>query len=264
MSKPKEALGQAPSGSREPPPREVVARAMGAIRGGYVAVALYGSQARGTQRPDSDIDVLQVVRTRPGKYSDGNVNVTAYNVNALRQMSAQGSLFMLHLRTDGYILSDPDGTLEGIFGCYQFPPNFKSAIAELAAAARALTVQDADLHRDGLRRLGIYVARTMCYAILAERGEPEFDPEKVADKLGIPSVEHAIRMRLAPPREDDLHALHRAIVDLLGDLPPAGTTLDSLAVATLRDFPYAATLMTQVLSGPNEGFEYTALATPPI
>jgi predicted nucleotidyltransferase len=252
------------STSRAEPSPEVVARAMAAVRGEYVAVALYGSQARGTARPDSDIDVLQVVTTRPGKYSDGIVNVTAYNVDTLWEMSAQGSLFMLHLRTDGSILRDPDGTLSDIFASYQMPPNFRQSIKELATAARALTVQDAHLHRTGLRKLGIYVARTACYAVLAERGEPEFDPEIVAKKLGIPSMTRALHMRLMEPREDDLGVLVSAISDLLGQVPPAETTLDSLAVRTLSTNPYASTLMTQVLAGPQNGFEYTALATPPI
>lgn len=263
MSSSRTSAASAPAPERKPHP-EVVARALAAVRGPYIAVCLYGSQARGTQRHDSDIDVLQVVSTRPGKYSDGDVNVTVYNVDTLRQMAPQGSLFMLHLCTDSYIISDPVGTLSQILESYRRPSSFNRAIAELAAAARALTVKDASTYRDGLRRLGIYIARTACYAVLAERGEAEFDPDLVATKLGIPSMTRALHMRLEPPRSDDLDALYRAIVDLLGYVPRAGTTLDSLATTLLHEFPYAATLMVQVIAGPADGFGYTALGAPPI
>src|SRR6266511_2820971 len=222
---------------RRPVPHpDVIVRARAAVRGPYLAILLYGSQARGTQRPDSDIDVLQVVHARPGKYSDGNVNVTAYAIDTLSEM----------------------------LDSYERPSHFANAIAELTAAARALTVEDAADHWDGLRKLGIYVARTVCYAVLADRGEPEFDPDIVAARLGVPSMQRALRLRLEPPRADDLHTLHSAVVDLLGDVPPAGTTLDSLAAGLLYDSPYAATLMIQTLAGGTDGFEYTALGAPPI
>lgn len=249
---------------RPVPHPDVIVRARAAVRGPYLAILLYGSQARGTQRPDSDIDVLQVVRARPGKYSDGNVNVTAYTIDTLREMCRRGSLFMLHLCMDGYVVEDAGGVLSEILDGYERPSHFTNAIAELTAAARALTVEDAADHWDGLRKLGIYVARTVCYAVLADRGEPEFDPDVVAARLGVPSMQRALRLRLEPPRADDLHTLHSAVVDLLGDVPPAGTTLDSLAAELLYDSPYAATLMIQALAGGTDGFEYTALGAPPI
>ena len=249
---------------RRVPSPDVVARALAAVRGPYLAILLYGSQARGTQRPDSDIDVLQVVHARPGKYSDGNVNVTAYTLDALWEMCRQGSLFMLHLCTDGHIVEDPGRLLSEILNSYERPSHFANAIAELTAAARALTVADAADHWNGLRKLGIYVARTACYAVLADRGEPEFDPDVVAARLEVPSMQRALRLRHEPPRADDLHTLHSAVVDLLGEVPEAGTTLDSLAAELLYDSPYAATLMIQALAGGIDGFEYTALGAPPI
>jgi len=249
---------------RPVPHPDVIVRARAAVREPYLAILLYGSQARGTQRPDSDIDVLQVVHARPGKYTDGNINVTAYTIDTLWEMCRRGSLFMLHLCMDGYVVEDPRGVLSEILGSYERPSHFANAIAELTAAARALTVEDAADHWDGLRKLGIYVARTVCYAVLADRGEPEFAPDVVAARLGVPSMQRALRLRLEPPRVDDLHTLHSAVVDLLGDVPPAGTTLDSLAAELLYDSPYAATLMIQALAGGTDGFEYTALGAPPI
>ena len=64
-----------------------------------LAYAVYGSQARGTATDRSDIDVLQLVDTRPGVHSAGPVNVTSYLPFTLREMAMRGSLFVLHLKT---------------------------------------------------------------------------------------------------------------------------------------------------------------------
>lgn len=59
--------------SMERPVDESVTLALRFVRNDAVAVMMYGSRARGTERPDSDIDILAVVNDRPGSANYGNV-----------------------------------------------------------------------------------------------------------------------------------------------------------------------------------------------
>src|SRR6266516_788528 len=85
-----------------------------ALTGESLAVMLYGSRARGRPRLDSDVDVLQLVPSRPGSYSVGRVNVAAYTPAHLMLLARRGSLFVRHLRDEGILLEDPKGVLARI------------------------------------------------------------------------------------------------------------------------------------------------------
>ena len=80
------------------------------LRGHTLASMLYGSHARGDARPDSDVDLLQLVPQSPRSYLVGSATVVAYTPAQLRMMSLQGSLFAWHLRTEGLIFRIPQGS----------------------------------------------------------------------------------------------------------------------------------------------------------
>ena len=108
------------------------------LSGPSIAVMLYGSQARG-ERPDSDVDVLQVVEDRGRVYSVGEVNVSAYRAAHFRELASRGSLFVRHLRDEGVVLSDPDRVLQQILSEYLEPASYGALRAELAVVVSALT-----------------------------------------------------------------------------------------------------------------------------
>jgi predicted nucleotidyltransferase len=74
-----------------------------ALQGESLAVMVYGSVARGTDRPNSDLDVLQVRSDRQWLYRIGRVNVSAYTPEFLAKLAGTGSLFVLHLKLDGLV-----------------------------------------------------------------------------------------------------------------------------------------------------------------
>jgi hypothetical protein len=236
------------------------------LEGPSLATAVYGSQARGTARIDSDFDVLQVVRTRPRSYSTGNVNVSAYHPASLRTMARRGSLFILHLKLDAVTVDDPYGLLAEVLLSYVEPPSYIPLMTEIAAAAVALhPVVDTTLYEKSLRRLGIYLVRTAAYATLAARKTPTFDTDRAMKLLGRREVTQAANLRLTSVGKGDLHLILKALRVLLGDIPENRyESVEALAVAYADVRPYASALLTQVLLGESHGIEYTALTPPPL
>lgn len=208
--------------------------ALAGLSGESLAVALYGSQARGTAGPGSDIDVLQVVRDGARRYSRGRVEVTALNAEQLLRMSREGALFVLHLRCDARVLADPHGILAEVLAGYRHPDSYGPFRADLAAAATLLRVNTAEFaeHGQGLVRLALYLARSCACIATVEAGSPVTDAEGFADRLADPALGAAlaVRRRTGPFVPQDLRAL-ADVLDRYLPVPPRrpGATLAELA-----------------------------------
>jgi hypothetical protein len=231
-------------------------------------VAVYGSQARGSVGPASDVDVLQLVAANPRSYSVGAVNVTAYTPEALRGMARRGSLFVLHLRTDALVLSDPDLVLRESLDTYRAPASYATLYDELRAVSAALLpATDSTDYAERLRGLGMFALRTAIYARLADLGCPTFDLRAAAAQISDHRVSAAVVIRRLRPGPADLRLLHDALGALLGPLPanPYGS-VEALAVMLSGPNPYAAALLAHALSRPSDAGEldYTAIPPPPL
>jgi predicted nucleotidyltransferase len=90
-----------------------------------IGLCVVGSVARGDDRPDSDIDILVVVRERqtnnellaalPQQLRSPRLSLICKSREALARLAREGSLFLAHARIEGRVVYDPEGLLEAAF-----------------------------------------------------------------------------------------------------------------------------------------------------
>jgi len=220
---------------------------------------LYGSRARGAHRPDSDVDVLQLVPSCPRSYSRGRVNVTSYTPDHLIHLARRGSLFVCHLWQEGVILEDPFGTLSTILRNYKAPTSYDPLKTEMAVVLAATATLRPEDFSTGMLRLAIYATRTMLYINAAELASLTFDTQRAANACGVPELASLLRTR----RSQDGPVLSVIGQQLLSTDPPEDIPADlpSIAVWSIARFPLAAQLLQLAIAGESQ-IPYTILTLP--
>lgn len=229
-----------------------------ALTSDRLGTLLYGSRARGGHRPDSDVDVLQLVPSRPRSYSRGRVNITSYTPNHLLYLARQGSLFVCHLRQEGIVLED-SGILSAILEAYRAPSNYDRLKTEVAVVLAAISSLSPEDFSPGMLRLAIYTTRTALYIKAAQLERLTFDTQRAADVCGIPDLGPLLRTRFT----QDGHMLSAIGQHLLGLNPPKDipTDLPAIAVWSIGRFPLAAQLLQVAIAGESQ-IPYTSLTLP--
>lgn len=230
-----------------------------------LGLMLYGSVARGSNGPQSDVDILELVPANARSYQLGNANVTSYEVGHLRTLAERGSLFVLHLRHDGLILDDPSGVLQRTLDAYRQPATYDRLWTQIAQAGAALDPSALDCARypNGLVRLGTYLLRTAVYLHDVERGRIDFDlmsarPEVDPSVLSALAVRHRDRFDLddVARLRDALHAVAPTV-----ERNPH-RTIEALAVSVSGDSEVAPLIASVLLA--DGGIDYSALTLPPL
>jgi hypothetical protein len=227
------------------------------LEGEHVAVMLFGSCARGDQNAASDVDVLQLVERWRPSYETGRCSVSVYTCDRLFELARAGSLFVLHLVTEGRAIDDPTGTLSRILAAYRAPADYNGARDKLRRSASVLDVDRASFERnpDGFLRIGLHIYRTALYVRCIERRAPAFSMPRVARLLGEPRVGDFFVRRESRGFLFFLE-LRAALRRELGtDGINEFGSLEALAVAVCESCPIASELALGLLRG-GERIEY--------
>ena len=228
---------------------------------------VYGSQARGNPRNDSDIDILQLVDKAPRAYSAGIVNVAQYRPSTIKAMAQGGSLFVHHLMTEGVMLSDPSKALTRCFDEYTAPSDdYSQMLDDISQAGQAL---DDDLHSGsnlvGLCRLGVYLLRTTLYIQAKQRAMDTFDLPTIINAIGDQFLQATMETRRLPDArltQEHLAALRYQLSGrLMTPLNNPYGSLEALAIMSV-DNTRVSPLLGSILMG-NKTVNYSALSFPP-
>lgn len=253
-----------PTGSRSRDPGRLLAQVQ-ALVGPVEAAMLYGSEARGSAGPRSDVDVLVLIRQHPRTVVLGDLTVSAYLPSHLRALAERGSLFVLHLRHDGVVLHDPTSRLADVLSAFAPPANPELVSAELAVAAGGLlaatTVERTELGA-AMHGLAYYLLRSAVYDACARNGRPQFDCGTALQQLGLARLAPLIAERRLPHTAERLERVLAALPAALpGCAQRRAPGLVATSVAVAVDWPLASDLLAGVVAG--QGVDYTALTLPP-
>lgn len=206
-----------------------------------LAIALFGSRARGDHGPASDTDLLLLTdEALPRKKVEGSLSLSLYPAEFLLERARLGDLFVAHVVLEAKVLHDPEGWLDRLRRAYSPTKDLDGVIRRATDLGRFVIAHWPLLNRHGLvdRRIAwsvrtILIAQNMKVAatphfaagelvnfaadgrvgeLIAAKDERSADPRRLAvfeaflDDWGDP----------ASPRQGDVEA-YRQLFDDTGN-----------------------------------------------
>lgn len=159
-----------------------------------LAVALFGSRARGDHGPASDTDLLLLTDDpAPGKVVEGKLSLSFYPHGFLVERARAGDLFVAHIVLEAKPLHDPDDLLGQLRAAYVPAADLEEVIRQATDLGRFVLANWPALDAVGLvdRRIAWTVRTILIARIMRARG-PNFATSDLVDYSGDPSVAHLI------------------------------------------------------------------------
>ncbi|NRD55151.1 nucleotidyltransferase domain-containing protein [Corallococcus exiguus] len=162
-----------------------------------LALLLFGSHARGDAKKDSDIDVLQVVNRPSPSYQKGQINYSVYTSRTLDDMARKGSLFILHLLTEGIAIFDPLEIKTALQLQFKPQPDYSRLRQEVCHATALLDTTKINYHKRWrrLHALALNLLRTYIYTKLYDQGQLTFSIDTAALRLKDQRISSAMELK---------------------------------------------------------------------
>lgn len=131
-----------------------------------LALILFGSYSRGDFDSQSDIDVLEVTIEIEKPYSSNEINFSTYSLEQLMAMAKEGNLFILHIISDGKVISGDKKILDILKTTYKKQENYKTFRNEIILTSNVLdlTEEQYNLNPKGYYGLLCYLFRSYLYS----------------------------------------------------------------------------------------------------
>lgn len=173
-----------------------------AIPEGTRGVILYGSRARRDEVEGSDLDLLALVSTPHRAIHSGAVSISFYTPSQLD--SGVGTLFGAHLKRDGKVLFDCDGSLTQMVEDLGEVDTGR-LLGRVSVMSQLFTTPQHDLPKylPGLLREARYLLRSSLYAQAIAKGEPCFSVRELAVRHGDDSLVSLLASRQQDIRRED-------------------------------------------------------------
>ncbi|WP_352480536.1 nucleotidyltransferase domain-containing protein [Mesorhizobium sp. M0045] len=162
-----------------------------------LALALYGSRARGDNNRSSDIDLLLVTDDeRPGHSQKGSISMSSYSLRALKERASEGDLFLYHLVFEGRPLYDPDNHFPGLRTAFRLKRSYSTEIQKAVDLGWFIVgFGESISNRSLLSRRITWVVRTILIATAAETGRPIFSREELLNIAPGPQTRRLIAQK---------------------------------------------------------------------
>jgi len=148
-----------------------------------VATLLFGSLARADHSEGSDTDLLMINLDDETRHvSIGHLSLFLYPWRQLKQDARDGDLFVCHLVREARPLIDPDGYLPKLRGAFEFRPAYRDEITRAADFGWYLVRFGSELNSQLLAKRALWCIRTILIARSAERRDPVFAPQRLAEQ----------------------------------------------------------------------------------
>jgi hypothetical protein len=166
------------------------------------ATLLFGSLARSDQSEGSDTDLLMIGLDEQTRHiSIGHLSLFLYPWRRLEQDAREGDLFVCHLAQEAKPLIDPDNYLPKLQKAFQFRVSYTAEIARASDFGWFLASFGSELTPQLLTKRALWCIRTILIARSAERRDPVFAPERLAERTSSISAQELLRKRRSPHDE---------------------------------------------------------------